>query len=458
MSQIEPTAASIEMLESLIKGGRLGEAIQIVTGLHPIDAARALTQLPPAMRVGVLLGIPLDTAADIVEELPDDVRARAISEMEPEEAAAILSEMDWDEEVDLLQDFDHQQAEAIIEHLEEEAPALRKLLSYDADTAGGLMNTEFIAIPVEQTARETIRSLREKASEYAEVPYTYLYAVDQEGKLVGTISFRNLVLTSANTPIAELMDERSISVDVSASAHDLVKLFKKHKYLAFPVVDDEGKLAGVVAQEDVLEHEVEEAEEELLQVSGILQGEELREMPLFARTSRRFVWLALKILLNLVTASVIALHQSTIAAFAALAVLLPVISDLGGAAGGQAAAVSIRELSLERVRPRDIFKVLFKELWVGVVNGLALGIIVGTLAWYYQHSMGTTPTGVQYGLLAATAISVNTIVAVTVGGLSPLILKRLGFDPAIAAMPILTTVTDFCGFLLVLGLAPQFIR
>src|SRR5581483_4136719 len=350
-------SARVEVLEEMIKSGRLSDAAALIQTVHAADAAKTLTQLPSSIRGGILLALPTTAAADIMELLPDDVRARALEEMDPKQAASILSEMDWDEEVDLLQDVDPDQAEAIIQHLKEEEPELRTLMSYDEDTAGGLMTKEFIAISDKMTARETIRALREKADEYAEIPYTYLYATDEHGRLTGVISYRSLVLTSPDTPILSIAENHAISVSTSTKAAELTDLFKKHHFFALPVVDGERRLVGIVAHSDVLEFEREEAEEELLQVSGILRGEELRDMPLLLRSSRRFAWLSFKIVLNLITASVIALHQPTIAAFAALAVLLPVISDLGGSAGGQAAAVSIRELSLDRVRPRDVWKV-----------------------------------------------------------------------------------------------------
>lgn len=447
-----------ELIEQLVKDGRMKEAVALLCEVHPTDAAQLITDLPVALREGVLLAIPIDRVADIVEELPDDVRVRAIEAMEPKEAAAILQEMDWDEEVDVLQEVDPEHAEAIMGHLGEEAPELRQLLSYDEDTAGGLMNKEFIAVPMNMTARETTLWLREKADEFADIPYTYLYVVDDSNRLGGVLSYRSLVLTSGDTPVTSLTDRESVSVPVHTTGEELVKLFRKHHYVALPVVDERGHLVGVVSQEDAHEYEVEETEEELLQISGILQGEELRDMPVFLRAGRRLVWLFLKIGLNLITASVIALHQSTISALAALAVLLPVVSDLGGSAGSQAAAVSIRELSLERVRPRDLMRVWLKELAVGLLNGVVLGLVVGLLAWLYERNMGHVGSAVGYGSLAAFAIGVNTLIAVSVGGLGPLVLKRIGFDPAIAAMPILTTFTDFCGFFLVLGLAPNFIR
>jgi magnesium transporter len=178
--------------------------------------------------------------------------------------------------------------------------------------------------------------------------------------------------------------------------------------------------------------------------------DELRSMPLGLRSRRRLSWLSINIVLNLISASIIALHQDTLQAVIALAVFLPIISDMSGCSGNQAVAVSMRELSLQLVSPREFLRVFFKESSVGLINGLVLGLLIGLIAWIWKDNL-------VLGAVVGSALALNTVVAVCVGGLVPLLLKAIGQDPALASGPILTTVTDMCGFLLILGIASIFL-
>jgi magnesium transporter len=231
----------------------------------------------------------------------------------------------------------------------------------------------------------------------------------------------------------------------------LVKVFRRYHYLAVPVISDDGTLLGVITQDDALRVAEKQADEELLRFTGIAGGDEFRVMPLRRRSGRRLSWLSINILLNVVAASVIALYQETLQAVIALAVFLPIISDMSGCSGNQAVAVSIRELSLDRIRPRDFLWVAGKELSVGLFNGLALGMIIGLVAWIWKGNG-------WLGAIVGAALWINTLVAVTIGGLVPLILRRFRQDPAIASGAILTTLTDMCGFFMVLGLASRYLH
>ena len=219
---------------------------------------------------------------------------------------------------------------------------------------------------------------------------------------------------------------------------------KQFEYAAS--LDAEGRLLGVVRRSAVQEARAERADSDYRKAFGIVGGEELRTMPLLRRSTRRLAWLTVNVLLNVVAASVIAFHQETLAAVVALAVFLPIISDMSGCSGNQAVAVSMRELSLGLVRPTDVLRVVLKEASVGIVNGTALGLLLGTLAGWWQGNL-------YFGLVVGAALAVNTLVAVSIGGSVPLVLKRLGFDPALASGPVLTTITDLVGFFLALTMA-----
>ena len=213
-----------------------------------------------------------------------------------------------------------------------------------------------------------------------------------------------------------------------------------------PAVDDEGKLLGVVRRAAVEEAIARRTARQFRLVQGIIGGEEVRTLPVTVRSGRRLAWLSANIVLNVIAASVIVYFEETLAQLIALAAFLPIISDMSGCSGNQAVAVSMRELSLGLVRPREVLRVWGKEVSVGLINGAALGVLLGVVAWLWR---GNATLGIVVGV----ALALNTLVAVSIGGSVPLILKGLGVDPALASGPILTTVTDICGFFFTLGLA-----
>lgn len=441
-----------ERLHDLLHRGRYVAAARELARRNPGEAAEALTALEPEKRHRAVQALEPSVAADVLEAMRDDVAADVVSRMEVKASAAIVREMKSDEEVDLLQEIAPEKAEAILALVDrEEARSVRELLAYPEDTAGGLMQSELIAIREHRTAGEVVQDLRARASEYQDYPASYLYVVDDQNHLDGVVSLRALLLCEESTPIASIANPNVVSVPVSMPGPDLVALFRTNRYLGVPVVDDENTLVGIVTQDDVFEFDREEREEELLSMTGIVGGEELREMPLRQRSWRRLSWLSVNILLNMVAASVIAIHQSTVQAVIALAVFLPIISDMSGCSGNQAVAVSIRELTLGRLTPRDYLRVVGKESSVGLINGFALGLLLGLAAWAWKGNPAL-------GLVVGAALWINTIIAVMVGGLVPLFLRGMRQDPALASGPVLTTLTDMCGFFIVLTLANHFLR
>ncbi|MFT6629541.1 MAG: magnesium transporter [Flavobacteriales bacterium] len=249
----------------------------------------------------------------------------------------------------------------------------------------------------------------------------------------------------AGRTAAQLMIAAPVAVPPTTSLNELADVFERTGFFGLPVVDS-GRLVGVVGRDAVQAALGDEAHLDHLKSQGIVGGEELRVMSLRTRAGRRLSWLSINIVLNVVAASVIAAFTDTLSQVIALAVFLPIISDMSGCSGNQAVAVSMRELSLGVAKPSDAFYVWTKEVTVGVVNGIALGLLLGVLAWLWQGNP-------WLGIVAGVALALNTIIAVSLGGVVPLLLTGIGVDPALASGPVLTTVTDLCGFLLVLGLA-----
>jgi magnesium transporter len=246
--------------------------------------------------------------------------------------------------------------------------------------------------------------------------------------------------------LGETMIKTPLHVNTSASLRDLKDFFRQYTFLGAPVVDDEGKLVGVIRSSSVREAANRQNTQLFLKFAGIVGGEEFRNMSLFKRSSRRLSWLSINIILNILAASVIALYQDTLEKAIVLAVFLPIISDMSGCSGNQAVAVSIRELTMGLVRPRELIRVLSKEATIGAVNGIVLGLLLGGAALLWKGNP-------YLGLVVGVALAANTLVAVSFGGLVPLILKGMRSDPALASGPILTTITDMCGFFFVLSFA-----
>ena len=411
------------------------------------DQVHALGRLDAEERGTVLGALSPERAADLLEQLPDSHAAEAVQELDPRDAAEILDELQSDDRADLIAALHPEDAEAILTAAEPEmAESVRSLMQYPSESAGGLMITEYLAVPAAWTARELVTHLQDNVDRYADYAAQYVYALGEHGELIGVLPLRDLVLARPSQPVSALMLPRPISVLARLPLPEIFELFDHYRFLAIPVVDDATRMLGVLLREDVDEARVDQAQADEMKSRGIVGGEELRTMPLATRSGRRLAWLSLNIVLNIAAASVIALYQDTLSAVIALAVFLPIISDMSGCSGNQAVAVSLRELSLGVVRPSELFRVWSKELAVGCINGLVLGCLIGGVAYLWK---GNAALGVVVGA----ALALNTMVAVSIGGTVPLVLRRMGFDPALASSPILTTVTDMCGFFFVLSFA-----
>lgn len=411
------------------------ETALLISRLEEENRSKLLELLDPADGAVLLGGITPEQASNILEEV------------NPEKAAAIVDELPSDEKADLLGDLPLQDAEAILgEMTPQQASQLRQLLAYPPDSAGGIMITEFLSYPDTMTVGEVIDDLRRNQSKYSDYEVQYGYLTAEDGSLSGVLQMRDLLLRPAQTPLRKIMIRQPFSVPASATLDELVQIFEGKQFLGVPVTDAERRLIGVLRKAAVHEAAEDRQKSIFLKVSGIVGGEELRAMPMLLRSMRRLSWLVPNILLNFIAASVIAMHQETLQAAIALAVFLPIVSDMSGCSGNQAVAVSIRELALGLVRPTEVIRVLFKEGGLGLINGLILGLLLGTAAYVWKGSL-------VLSLVVGVALAANTLLSVLLGGLVPLLLKRLRVDPALASGPILTTVTDMCGFFLILSLA-----
>ncbi|WP_432822710.1 magnesium transporter [Trichloromonas sp.] len=436
-----------EQLESLIKAGDGVVLLDFIDGMSPTETARAISRLSAESQGRLFELLSPEDAAEVIEDISDAQAADLIEELHPQQAAAILEELDSDHVVDLLGEMDEEDAQAILEQMKpDEALEARQFLSYPADTAGGLMISEYLSYPAEKTIGGVLQDLQDNRETYADYHVQYFYVTDPDERLLGVLRMHDLLFLPRSATLDKVMIRNPHKIPVSAKLEQLRDFFEDHDLFGAPVVDDSGLLVGVVLPESVEEARREKTVKQYLGLSGIIGGEEFRTMPLFNRAGRRLSWLSLNIVLNIIAASVIALYQDTLAAAITLAVFLPMVSDMSGCSGNQAVAVSMRELSLGLVRPNELLRVMRKEALLGVINGVALGVLLGGVALLWKGNP-------YLGLVVGGALAANTIVAVTLGGLLPLLLKRIKMDPALVSSPLLTTVTDMCGFFFVLSFA-----
>jgi magnesium transporter len=442
-------------LRELLAAGEAQRAGAVYQDADPDpDAARALFGQLANDEAGALLGAISDDAKarEILLWLPPEQAAAIAAVLEPANAARLVGGLPSDERADLLATLDDEPRDAIQAALPPEARAdAARLLTYAPGSAGGLMETEYLAYPADATVREAIRDLRANQQKYAAIGVQYIYLLDGARRLVGVAPVRNLLLAPEDVALRTLAPRSPASIRDIADTHELAVAFDEHPFIALPVVDEGGVLLGVVNRADATEREHEEAEDDYRVSQGIVGGEELRSMPIATRFRRRTAWLGVNLALCLGGAAVIAWHAETLAGAIVVTAVLPVVSATSGNAAMQAAAVSIRELTLGIIEPDAWRRVLVHELRLASLIALPMGAAVAGLAalWGADASVG---------LAVGAAMALNALVAIAIGALCPLALRRVHIDPALAAGPISTTLADVSGFALTLGLVAWAVR
>lgn len=447
----EKSAAPVAIklrLERAIENGLADEILALLEPLSTSEALREVLHLNAVNRDALLSMLPAEFAAELIEEAPNELAVVLVERLQANKAAEIIEELDSDTQADVVGELDDEDAEAILNEMDkEDAADVRRLASYDDETAGGLMVAEAFTFEENATVGAVLLQLARDDDEFEPLRGQHPLVLDAGKKPVGVVSLRKLLTSRRTARVSDVM-EPPVIVDVSTHLDELRDIFEEYEFLTLPVVDETGILVGVVTRAAMDEAVLERAESDSLKAQGVL-GDELRSMPLLIRSRRRLAWLSANIVLNIIAASVISAYEQTLAAVIAIAVFLPMVSDMSGCSGNQAVAVTMRELSLGLVRPMDAFRVWWKEASVGLINGVVLGILIGLVAWLWKGNP-------YLGLVIGLALAVNTLIAVSIGGVVPLVLKRFNQDPAVASGPLLTTITDMAGFFLVLSLATLF--
>lgn len=392
-----------------------------------------------------------DFAADLAEHFPDDYAGDLVEDLDPDDAAKLLDRFDSDEQVDVLSRLDEEQSEELLELMSPaEAEDVELRLRYGASTAGGVMITEILSYTKGTPREEIIQDLRTHYDDHRSFEHRYLFEVDERGLLLGTVAMRKLVYSPVEGTLESLYARHVKPVEATMELDELRAEFNSADHSVMPVVDEEGRLLGAITRATVQEAVAKRQEEQLMQFGGVLSGEELRIMPFATRCAKRLTFLLPSILLSYVAVSVIAFYEPVIEQISALAVFLPMVANLSGAAGNQAVAVSIRELTLGLIDHRNFWRVFTKEVLVGFLNGIAIGTILGALTYLLRPE-----SGVLLPLVIGGSFACSSVLAVCMGGGLPLLMKWLRVDPAMLSSPVLTTLTDMASFFLVLSIASR---
>jgi magnesium transporter len=422
---------------------------------HGSDLADLLEELDEDDRVRVL-GVlapedPALAAEALAEMEPDEHPEESLAALEPAQIAAVVAELSDDDAADMIGELDPEDRDRVLAALpHEDAGDIRDLMAYDEESAGGIMTTELVMVPVELAASQAIDEVRRQAQEVEEF-YGVVFVVDGEGVLLGTVSLRALVTADPDARLRDLLDEPIAAVLPETDQEEVGRVVSKYNLTIVPVVDSVGVLLGGVTFDDVIDVIEAETTEDLFKFVSVSAEEELKGGWWDAVRSR-LPWLFVNLLTACGAASVVYVFEETVARVALLAVCMPVIAGMGGNAGTQALAVTVRRLALAGENTRTPWNVVGKELLVGATNGLATGLAASGAALLLCTWTGNSPVLAGVVLMA---MWLNLVVGGFAGAFVPTVLERMGVDPAVASSIFVTTFTDMCGFFLLLGLATR---
>jgi magnesium transporter len=413
--------------------------------LHPADIADQLQRLPTNQAIDQLTLLPENTAAAALVEMEAETAHEMALQLPLGHLRDLLTLAPTEAAADIVGDLeDDRRAEVLKALPPETCQAVKSLLRYPEDTAGGIMNDRFISLHSGLTIGEALENVRSlPTTELTDV--NYLYVTDQDKKLLGVLPLRELVFNAPDRRVDDLLQRDVRYLHVDDDQEHIAREFAQYHYLGLPVLDSQSRLVGIVPASEALEIAQEEATEDMQLMVG-LSGEEHTLTPWWKSIGRRLPWLFVNLLTAFAAAAVVSLFESTIAQWTALAVFLPIIAGQGGNAGMQTLTVVIRDLALGQLSPGDGRKALTKESILALVNGLAVGSVVGLAGYLWKNDA-------TLGLVAGGAMILNQFAAAVSGVLIPLGLRLAKVDPALASSIFLTTITDVAGFFFFLGLA-----
>ncbi len=445
----EVDAGLVEDIAALIDNDQQAMVLNLIADTYPADVAVMLHHLPRDDARALFGWLSPEVASDVLPELDDDFRAAILDVYPADHIRVLLDDMDSDDAADVLADLPPEVAETVLSGLED-ASEVQELLEYAEDTAGGIMGTDFVAVPDTLTVGEATEEVRTNAERIE--PIFGVYVVDAEGRLVGIASLKSLLLSRANEPVTSIIEPDVMSVTPEVDQEDVARLMERYDLVVLPVVDPGGRLVGRITIDDVVDVIREEAEEDIQRMSGV-RNEEVTSSVL-QMTRGRLVWLFLGLIGAFFSALVINNFGGQIEKAVVLAMFIPVVMAMAGNAGTQSSAIAVQGLAAGDLWSSDITRRLSKEVVVALINGLFLAAAVSLLVVLLgATNVITTPHVARLAITVALTLVAVIVVAASIGSTVPLMLDRFGIDPALATGPFITTSNDLIGLIVYFWIA-----
>jgi len=448
MEAREHTQANLSVLRERLGGGRVRSAQRLIASLHPSEIARLIESLPWTERSVIWEMVDPEDGGDVLVELADEVRDSLIESMQTDEVVAALDGMELDDLADLVADLPEALTQEVLRSLDQqERTRLQAVLSYDEESAGGLMNVDVITVRPDVTLEVVLRYLHVRG----DIPdgTDSIYVVNRNNEYFGSLFLSRLLTLDPNETVAEVMSTEGHPIPADTPSEEVVWEFENRDLLSAPVVDDQNRLVGRITIDDIVDEIRDEAEHALMGAAGLDEEDDMFA-PVVKSAQRRALWLGVNLATAFLAASVVDLFQTTLDKIVLLAVLMPVVPSMGGVAGSQSLVVITRAMALGQVDRSNAKRILRKEFLVGMLNGLAWSVVVAifTYLWFGDWRIGAVIAG---------AMIINMSVAALAGFSVPIILKRMQIDPALAGGVVLTTITDVIGYMSFLGLGALYL-
>ena len=437
--------SNVDRVRQLIQEGEDERLRAFLEGFHPSDLADLIESLDEEERPPVLAALPGEVAAESLAEMEEEEHPEELLLADPKRITELVQELSDDDAADIIGELSPEKQREVLDQLPvTEAGELRELLAYDEESAGGIMTTEFIAVPENASVGQAIDEIRTQVAEEGADFYT-VFVIDDLGRLRGTVSFQDLIVSNPATPIREITEPPVADVAATMDQEEVARVLSRYNLVSVPVVDPLDRLVGRVTFDDVMDIVEAETTEDILRLVGSSAEEHLRGGVVEA-IRNRLPWLAVALFTTSIAAAIIYFYRGTVEQIVILAAIMPVIAALGGNAGTQALAVTVRRLALSPERS-GAWKVVGKEAAVGLINGLVIGLLAAVIGFLLPEG------DLLLGLVVMLAMWGNLIIAGFSGAFVPVLLERLGIDPAVASSVFFTALTDIFGFFFLLGLA-----
>src|SRR5918995_1224653 len=443
-----PKTSRLAALRSALEQGSMRHGQRMINSMHPAEIASLIESLPPAKREIVWEFVDPEIEGDVLIELNDEVRAELIGGMDAEELIAATEGMEFDDLADLIGDLPETLNERVLRSMDaQDRERLSAVLAFEQDSAGGLMNLDAVTVRPDVTLEVVLRYLRMRGEMPARTDQ--LFVVNRHDKYRGALDITRLLTEDPEKTVGEVMDSSVEGIAPETPAREVTKLFEDRALVSAAVVTSDGRLLGRITIDDVVDVIREEADHSVMSMAGLGEDEDMFA-GVISSARRRAVWLSVNLATAFLAANVVGLFEATIEKVVALAVLMPIVASMGGIAGSQTLVLIIRGLALGQVETANARWLLTREILVGLLNGVVLAGVVGIAAgiWFHKWAIGA---------IIFAALMINLLAAALAGVSVPLILRRLGIDPALAGGVVLTTVTDTVGFASLLGLGALFL-